>query len=202
MVKYISKKQNLLKSLKMRNKKKQSNSIFEYNLRNVLIFFAIILIISEIYWELKERLSNEEIIKYATKSIYKLKVKYVHHTISFGIPKIDIHKEKFNLNTCTQAYDICEFSDSSLLFEMSDTIPRGLNLYIYKNKYIIYYLSSEHSTRKGKRFGVMFSWNSEEKLVINQDDFPDFKIIKDKQVPKEKEKWIYYIDDYWAIYVP
>ncbi len=46
----------------------------------------------------------------------------------------------------------------------------------------------EHSTRKGKRFGVMFSWNTEEKLVINQDDFPDFKIIKDKQVPKEKEK--------------
>ncbi len=172
----------------------------EYFLR-IFIFFSIITVAMYIYLRIEERLSNENIIKYVNKEIkITLKEKSINDSISLNLQKLYIPCDSFSIQTVTVEYDRCNCSDTIIVNKFIKN--NIVDIIVKKNEYIIYFFN-KYITKKGRQFGVVFSYYPyNDELIITQEMFPEFEIIRDKQIPKKKEKWIYIIDNYWAIYVP
>ncbi len=88
----------------------------KYLFLNYMIFFFIIVTISITYWRIKERLSNENIIKYVNKEIrITLKEKSINDSISLNLQKINIPCDSFSIQTGTIEYDRSNYSDTTII---------------------------------------------------------------------------------------
>ena len=176
-----------------------------YYYLKILIFFSIISAISIIYWKIKERLSNEKIIEYVNKEIKNtIKEKSINDSISLNLQKLDILCDilcdSFSIKTMNGQYDKCECFDTTIIIKKI-LKNRSVDIVVKKGEYVIYFFY-QYITKKGRQFGVIFPYYPYESFVITQEMFPEFEIIRNKQIPQKKEKWIYVIDNYWVIYVP
>ncbi len=106
--------------------------------------------------------------------------------------KINIPCDSFSIQTGTIEYDRYNYSDTTIIINKSVKI-NIVDIIVKKNEYIIYFFN-KYITKKGRQFGVVFSYYPyNDELIITQEMFPEFEIIRNKQIPKKKENWIYII---------